>query len=171
MKWGEVLWGVIREHSPYLQKWNKILVIIFEFGPLLVKWWHQDIHIHRILQGRSHCVRQGPDGVIEDEHVFVLIFVECKNEVTQDGLQVWCELRPCVFLECCKSAATGFLYALVVIQDHAEKLGRQRYISNISQKHRSALDKRYTYALHSRNKELRFVVFGGTRGAPVGISP
>ena len=41
----------------------------------------------------------------------------------------------------------------------------------VSQKHRSTVDERGTYALHSRNKELRLVVLSRTRSAPAGVSP
>jgi hypothetical protein len=41
----------------------------------------------------AYAVRQGADGVVEDQQVLVLILVECKDERLQDESEVRYELR------------------------------------------------------------------------------
>lgn len=52
----------------------------------------------------------------------MLVFIKCEDQISEDRLQVGRELRPSIFLESCKSAATSFLDPFVVVKDHTQEL-------------------------------------------------
>ena len=105
-----------------LQQGEQVLVVILQHIPLLYERRHQQVDVLRLVEMMTHTVRQGPDGVIEDQQVLVLIFVEGEHESLQDEAQVGDKLRAGLLLEGSEGGAGGLLDSLVAVQDPLQEL-------------------------------------------------
>ncbi|KAJ7225023.1 hypothetical protein C8J57DRAFT_1590757 [Mycena rebaudengoi] len=57
-----------------LEQRDQVLVVVLQPRPAVRQRRHQDLDVPRVLQ----CgVRERPDGIVQDEHVLVLVLVEC----------------------------------------------------------------------------------------------
>jgi hypothetical protein len=82
----------------------------------------------------------------------MLILVKRDDKVPEHGLQERRELLPGVFFEGSKGGTAGFLNALIVVKNHAEKLESEVYlICNGTRR------TKVTYALHGRDEILVLV--------------
>lgn len=75
-----------------------------------------------LAQGGSDRIGKRADGIVEDEQVALLVFVECRYQTLQDGLHVRLQSGTRLLFERGKGAAPGFLDSLVGVEDHAQKL-------------------------------------------------
>ena len=67
--------------------------------PLLDEGRHQQVDVVRLVEVVAHAVRQGSDGVVQDQKVLVLILVEREHQSLQDEAQVGDQLCTCLFLK------------------------------------------------------------------------
>ena len=99
----------------YLEEGDEIVIIILKLRPALEQWRHEDLDIRRVLQCCANSICERADGIVEDEHVLVLVFVEREDKVSQHRLKVWHELRTRIFFKGREGTAPCFLHTLVVV--------------------------------------------------------
>ena len=57
----------------------------------------------------------------------MLVLVEGKDKIPKDGFEELNKLRTRIFFEGCESAASSFLYALVIVKHHFQELRKREY--------------------------------------------
>jgi hypothetical protein len=104
-----------RTAHTHLEQRDEVDIVVAQACPLGRERRHENLDEHRVLERGPDGVRKRADGVVEDEHVLVLVLLERKHEVAQHGFEVWHELRARVLLERRERAAAGLLHAFVVV--------------------------------------------------------
>lgn len=60
---------------------------------------------HRLVEMMAHRVSQCPDGIIQDEQVFMLVFSKSKDQCVQNKAKIGNELRARLLLQSRKRTA------------------------------------------------------------------
>ena len=74
----------------------------------------------------THTVRQGSNGIVQDQQVFMLILMERKHQGLQDETKVRNQLSARLLLQGCKGWTGGLLHSLVRVQDALQQLRHER---------------------------------------------
>ena len=82
-----------------LQQREQVLVVILQHVPLLDEGRHQQVDILGLVEVVAHAVRQGADGVVQDEEVLVLVFVEREHQRLDDEAEVGHQLGARLLLQ------------------------------------------------------------------------
>jgi hypothetical protein len=109
-----------------LQEGDKVLVIILELAPSSREGWHQNLNVGRILKSTPNCISKSANRIVQNQHIFTLVFLESQDEIAQDWFEVGDEFRTSILFKSGKSATSRFLNSLVVVKNHAKELKRSK---------------------------------------------
>lgn len=62
-------------------------------------WVRGCLGSHRLIEVVAHRVRQGTNGIVEDEQILMLVFAKGKNKSVKNIAEVGHQLRACLLLQ------------------------------------------------------------------------